>query len=1196
MRIKEIELVGFKSFVDKTRLSLHEGICGIVGPNGCGKSNVVDAIRWAMGEMSAKSLRGSEMQDVIFNGSESRKPMGMAQVSVIFDCSDGRHPTGYENVTEIQVTRRLYRSGESEYLINRQPCRLKDIIDLFLDTGVGSRSYAVIEQGQIAKVLAAKPPERRFLIEEAAGISKYRVKKEEALRKIEATQTNLNRVADLLVEINRTVNGLQRQAAKAERYHELKHELKEVDLELAARERVLLREQEQRVEENIARLRDLQQQNTVRLETEETRLATLRLEMLEQEKAIASATEHVAELRDNLRTTESQRELLRRDIQHLEAQVALWSEEIESTQARVVALDTEAELSDAEGARLDVEATGAEMRLTDWQHRLEEAQRRRRELDLTAEAARRELLALAERRASLQRAVEGHEERLANHQTRTASVAARQTEAGERAAQSTEAVARLRQRLADLQAQRAQLESELSEKKDRLTRMRSEVEEKREEFERTKAAYEKSWVRLESLEEMRRNLEGYQQGVRRIMEAARDGSSGLNGTGKSIVGLLAEKIDVPRQYESALQAVLGDRLQAVLVTDQNAGAHAAGFLQSENAGRSSFVPLSPRMAAAPAYPEHTLSQTMGPLAAQVQVEPQFQPVVDVLLNNVLVVDSLPTAVRLHQQNGYTGSFVTLDGQVVDPAGIITGGQLDDVSNGILQKKREIAELSAKVAKLEEAHQQAQSAFFAREGMIARLEELLREGQKALDDNRVAIAETSGELRREAAEMDRWEAERRQLATVAEQLAAEAVEFTRRHEDEVRELGEVEQALTAAHTAADEKAAAQAALAVEIDANQKNVREAALNANNLRQEQRATLARRDAAIQARTEAAALLGRRKEQIETALVTQGEHRERINRLTDELTAQTGALEEAERQAAKVREGAEEKMTAVDEAEKWLKTLRREIEGYEQEARSCELEAVQIRMKREHLAERLNERYQQSLDELPEPAGEIEMDTEALLTRQREINDRIARMGEVNPNAIVEYAEEKKRLDMYIAQKEDLETAIRELKEAIAKINKTSRERFLETFNLVNEKFSEVIPLLFGGGTAHLVLTEPDDPLESGVDIVVRPPGKKLTNINLLSGGEKALSSIGLIFSIFLIRPSPFCLLDEVDAPLDDENVSRFNQLVQQMAAHSQVILITHNKETMECVDTLYGVTMQEHGVSKLVSVRLVEDPPGQ
>ena len=341
MRIKEIELVGFKSFVDKTRLSLNEGICGIVGPNGCGKSNVVDAIRWCMGEMSAKSLRGSEMQDVIFNGAETRKPMGMAQVSVIFDCSDGRFPPGYDNVTEIQVTRRLYRSGESEYLINRQPCRLKDIIDLFLDTGVGSRSYAVIEQGQIAKVLAAKPLERRFLIEEAAGISKYRVKKEEALRKIEATQINLARVSDLLVEINRTVSGLQRQAAKAERYHELKRELKEVDLELAARERVLLREQEQRVGENIARLRDLRLQNAARLEAEETRLAAMRLEMLEQEKAIAGAAEHVAALRDDIRTSESQRELLRRDIQHLESQVAAWNEEIEATQARVVALDQE---------------------------------------------------------------------------------------------------------------------------------------------------------------------------------------------------------------------------------------------------------------------------------------------------------------------------------------------------------------------------------------------------------------------------------------------------------------------------------------------------------------------------------------------------------------------------------------------------------------------------------------------------------------------------------------------------------------------------------------------------------------------------------------------------------------------------------------------------------------------------------------
>jgi len=1193
MRIKEIELVGFKSFVDKTRLSLNEGICAVVGPNGCGKSNVVDAIRWAMGEMSAKSLRGSEMQDVIFNGAETRKPMGMAQVSVIFDCSDGRFPPGYENVTEIQVTRRLYRSGESEYLINRQPCRLKDIIDLFLDTGVGSRSYAVIEQGQIAKVLAAKPIERRFLIEEAAGISKFRVKKEEALRKIEATQINLSRVADLLVEINRTVSGLQRQASKAERYHELKRELKEVDLELAARERVLLNDHEQRVDENMARLRDLQQQNAVRLETEETRLARLRLEMLEQEKAIASAAEHVAALRDDIRTTESQRELMRRDIQHLESQVALWNEEIEATRARVIALDQEVEQSAADAARLQTEAIAAEARLADCQHKLEDAQRRRGELDTVAEAARRELLSLAERRASLQRAVEGHEERLCTHRARTEDNAVRQGEIAARVAQVESAVSGLRQRQADLQKQRAAQETELAEKKDRLQRARAEVEEKRQEFERAKESHDKARVRLESLEEMRRNLEGYQEGVRRIMEAARETKSGLNGSSKSIIGLLAEKIEVPQRYEAALEAVLGDRLQAVLVTDQNAGAHAADFLKAENAGRGSFVPLRPRMAAAPLYPDGTLGQTLGPLALQVHVEPQYQPVVDVLLGNVLVVENLPTAVRLHQENGYTGAFVTLEGELVDAAGVITGGQMDDVSSGILQKRREIAALTARVQELAKEFKQAQDAFFAREGMIAHLEETLRDGQQALDENHLALAEAGGELRRESAELDRLQTEREQFATEARQLESEAGELARRHETELRELADVEQALAAAHAAADEKAAAQAALAVEIDQHQKTVREAALDANNLRQEERAVLTRREAALQSREEAAALLGKRQEQIETARQTQQEHRDQINSLTDVLTRKTVVLEAAEREAAKVREGADEKMAALDEAERFLKTLRRELEGHEQEMRSCELEAVEIRMKREHLAERLNERYQQQPDDLPAPADEAEIDTETLLARQREITDRIARMGEVNPNAIAEYEEEKKRLDHYVAQKDDLEKAINELKEAIAKINKTSKERFLETFELVNSKFAEVIPLLFAGGSAQLLLTEPHDPLESGVDIVVRPPGKKLTNISLLSGGEKALSSIGLIFSIFLIKPSPFCLLDEVDAPLDDENVSRFNQLVHKMAEHSQVIIITHNKETMECVDTLYGVTMQENGVSRVVSVRLVEEP---
>lgn len=1191
MRIKEVELVGFKSFVDKTRLTFDEGISGVVGPNGCGKSNIVDAIRWTMGEMSAKSLRGSEMQDVIFSGTETRKPMGMAQVSIVFSCEDGVYPTGYQGMAEIQVTRRLYRSGESEYLLNRRPCRLKDIIDLFLDTGVGSRAYSIIEQGQINRIISSKPLDRRILIEEAAGISKYRVKREEANRKIEATRTNLNRVNDVLFEIKRNLNSLNRQASKARRYHEFKAELKELDFELSAREKKHLANEQRRLEADLTRLRDMRQQAGLKLDADETRLTTLRLEVLEHEKAINAAVEKVNVVRETVRAEESRREILTHDIDALEEQITVWREEIETARARIAAYDAEVVAAAEEIAGLDEKIAAAQEVLAEHQKKLDGTQTRRAELDQSAEGARNQLLSLAGRHASLERALQGHEETVASHRQRLEGTTRRQMQIDERLVAAGDEADTLRQHVAELQAERARLEENAAEKRGRLDDITATSDARRRAYEGAKEAYEKSRVRLESLEQMRRNLEGYQYGVRKIMEAARSRDGGLNGGSEAIVGVLAEKVEIGRRFETALEAVLGERLQAVLVTNQDAGAAAVDFLKSRDAGRSSFVPLQPRLMPA-YYPEATVSQTLGPLSAQVRVAPEYQQVTDALLTNVLVVEDLPTAVKLHKKNGYTGAFVTLDGEIVDSAGTITGGQVDAVTTGILQKKREIAELTEQVARLEDEFTKAKDEHFKAEGLAARLKDVIAQVKKSLDDNRIALAETTGELRR-------VEQEKTRLRTTSDELAAESRQLTerldalaRRHESEKADFAEVDAALSAARHAADDKTAAQRALASEIDGVQRAVREALVIVNDLRQRQTNAAARRDSRIQAKEEAANLVTHRLGQVEQARSRQNEHREKIGQFTEALGETMEKLDEAEAEAVRVREGVDEQMAAAEQGESALKMLRRDIDGYEKEIHAAELTGAEVKMRREHVAERLREKYEIELDDLAEPADEAEIDTEALRTRAREINQRVVQMGEVNPNAVEEFNEQQERFDHFESQKADLEESIDELRRAIAKINKTSKQRFEETFNLVNHKFSQVLPRLFGGGSARLVMLEPDKPLETGIDIIVRPPGKKLTNISLLSGGEKALSSIGLIFSIFLIKPSPFCLLDEVDAPLDDANVYRFNELVNEMASHSQVIIITHNKATMEVVDSLFGVTMQEKGVSKVVGVEMIKD----
>jgi len=1192
MRIKEVELVGFKSFVDKTRFEFDEGISGVVGPNGCGKSNIVDAVRWCMGEMSAKSLRGGEMQDVIFNGTETRKPMGMAQASIIFSCEDGVFPTGYEGMTEIQVTRRLYRSGESEYLINKRPCRLKDIVDLFLDTGIGSRAYAIIEQGEISRITDAKPLERRQLIEEAAGISKYRVKRDEALRKIEATQTNLHRVNDILFEIQRTLNSLKRQAAKAERYHEFKAELKELDLELAAREKVFLAQQAENTQRELRKLGDMRQQAATKLETEDARLAALRLEVMEHEKAINAATEKVAGLRDEVRHAESQRDLLTRDIEHLESQITLWQEDTEVARDRLAALDQEIAATDALLQQLTGELAAAEAELQSRQQALQGAVSRRRQLDRDAEAARNELLGLAGRCASLDQAQHHHRDNREAAGTKLAELS-RQRQEAERSIAETEATAtQTQQALSDLQVKRNEQEIELKGKRERLAGLQQTVETRQKKFNTVKDAYGKTRVRLESLEEMQRNLEGYQFGVRKIMEAVRQKSGPFNGRSQSILGIMAEKIEVEPRYEAALEAVLGDRLQSVFVADQDMGVTAAGYLKAEQAGRGSFVPLVPRRGRPVNLPDSTLSQSLGTLSSHVTVQDEYRQAAETMLDNYLVVEDLPQAIRLHNQNGYTGAFVTLDGEMVDSAGVITGGHPGAAASGLLQKKREIAELRQLSEKQLEIFQKAEKEYYAAEGMISHLQGVITQGQQALDENRLAIAETSGELKRLNQEIARRRNEIQSLAEQSARLESERERLERQSKEDALRLAEVEKALAAARDQADEKTAAQQALASEIDSRQKAVTEALLAVGELRQKQQAASLQRRSLVAAHQETTGLAAKRLEQIEHARQTQNRHREKIGVLTKGLTEQLQVLDAAERAAVAVREGVDEQIARVEQAEKDLKLLRRDMEGYEKEIHAADLTMSEIAIKRDHLAEKLNEKYELNLEDVAAPSDTEEVDTATLKERAQEINRRIASMGEVNPNAVTEYNEQNERFTHFTTQKQDLEQAIDDLKKAIAKINKTSKERFVETFELINHKFSEVMPTLFGGGLARLVLTEPDKPLESGIDIVVRPPGKRLTNVTLLSGGEKAMTSIGLIFSIFLVKPSPFCVLDEVDAPLDDENVFRFNKLVDQMASHSQVVLITHNKATMEVADRLFGVTMQEKGVSKVVSVHLVKE----
>jgi len=1190
MRINEVEFVGFKSFVDKTRFIFKDNITGIVGPNGCGKSNIVDALKWVMGELSAKSLRGASMEDVIFNGTSLRKPLSMAQVSLIFSTEDGIVPAGYELYRNIEITRRLYRSGESEYLINKQPARLKDIQEMLMDTGLGAKAYSIIEQGEISRVISAKPEERRLLIEEAAGITKFRVKRDQALRKVERTLADLDRVQDVVGEIKRQMKSLSRQADKARKYKEFKEELREIDFELGARKHGFYQKREAKLNSDLDRLGTSREKTLHHIETGESDLAQARIAQSQVQVEVEDARLALSGANQQIRDLENQRNILDRDIENETAKARTFKEEIIRVRERMEILEKAAVEDKKMEDALFAKAGSKQKELENFQEKLIELKELMAAKTADTDQVRSRQVEIVGNMAHLETRVKGWDDRRDDLLSQSEILTRRKEQNIERLEGLKDRLGALRQEHGELITKRKTTVEKLTRKQDRLGVLKEQMNLQREKYEQSKEHFQQISVRLNSLVEMKRNMEGYREGVKNILLAsAKENEAG--GTIKGVIGVIADMVTVPKKYEAAFEAVLGERLQSVVVNDLNTGMEASTFLKSRNSGRGSFIPKIPKREKYTEYPALSLSQSDGPLIDMVKVEKGHENVIRHLLDGVLVVDDLPKAVRLHKANGYTGAFVTPDGEIVDPHGAITGGSKEALSSGILQMKREIEELTDNGKDQKMVFEKASDKYLRSEGLIATQENSVKELIRKNDEIGLAIRETEGEVQRTGNELEnlkeaQGEIEGRiaghseriikgdeAIQGMSSKLTQEKSEF----ESVKKVLFEKENGTKDISESIEELNGKMTYLAAEISGN--------------KEKGNAASDRVKAAENSIVESKEQVDRLKLGIDQAIKAGEEAREKISGILKDIEKMLASVEEK----ADVERRAKEKHNEIEknsmEMEKALKIMRKDVDGIGQQIADLNMKSVELKIKKENLVDQIEEKYSENLLELLNLYGESEIDSEALKTRQRELGRKLQRLGDVNLTAIEEHDETKKRYDFYTGQQEDLLKSIDNLRQAISKINKESRERFATTFNAVAAKFSQVIPMLFGGGTAKLSLTESNDILEAGVEVHVRPPGKKLQNMNLLSGGEKAMAAIGLIFSIFLIKPSPFCLLDEVDAPLDDANIMRFNGLLGQMAKQSQVILITHNKRTMEMADALFGVTMQEKGVSKLVSVQFEE-----
>ena len=1195
MRLKRLEIAGFKSFREKVVLDFSPGISGIVGPNGCGKSNIADAIRWVMGEQRVKTLRGKKMDDVIFNGSEEADPVGMAEVSMVLTADGQQFPGNYAECGEVMIERRLFREGEGEYTINRIPCRLLDVREFFMGTGIGARTYSLVEQSSVVTLVEAKPEDRRQFIEEAAGISKYKSRKESAVRKMEATRENMVRLNDILREVKTQLHAISRQAKKAEQYKALKQSLKETELTAALQTCSDLSASRTSREEAKNALQNRETEVRTRLQGLESALEELKAEILENEGLISTHQEKLYGTKNAINIKEQGIDFSRRKIADLAARR-------EKDLAEGEALKRREGETDGEIASLRAAATEAEERIgtlrkevAEGAQALEELRRMDRTCRQALEEKKARYIDIVTEKAKLKNMVAGLARMIEDFGKREAREVREIEENGKRSAELCRTLEKLRSGLSVDEAGLAELGQRREEIADELERARGELAEAEEKIAGLREENSRKESRLASLREFEESYAWCNEGIKSLMTGSRGAAE--HGDRFKIcppslfLGLVADHIRVPREYETAVEAVLGEKLQYVVVKDQTDGVRAIDYLKRASLGRGSFVPLDVRPHASGAsLAEHEHLREAVPLIEQITVQEDCRAIVNELLGDVLLIPNLGSGISLWRQNGFCGTFVTPEGDIISPSGILTGGSGTGADRSLLRNRREIAELTEEVAKLQAELQGEQDGRRKAASLIAQWdEELLRlRSQSHLTELRIKglskdVERYEGELRQVGERLKALNFNRENLAAEA----ANARGKIARHEAEMKAIEAGETALNGAMAGDRERGDA---LCTDLEERERSLTERKVRLASLeekREADRRTLARLEASLGDHTREIAARTADAEDCECEAQAQTA---RIAAEEEALKGLYAEYEILEKTLSGKRDAQQEKDALLRAREAEIREVKKVLDGQLREGTEIEVAAREIALQMDNLQRNIQEKYGANLVQLLPAFQPLEEAALAELAAKLE-KDRqsVENFGEVNLLALAEHEELKTRYEFLTGQIADLNASLETLQKTISRINTVSRQRFAETFAGVNQCFQEVFTRLFPGGRAELSLTDENDLLETGVDIDIRIPGKRTQSVTLLSGGEKSLSAIALIFSILLYRPVPFLLLDEVDAALDDANISLFNRLVKDTAAHSQILMITHNKKSMEVADSLYGVTILKQGVSTLVSVSL-------
>lgn len=1181
MYLKRIEIAGFKSFADRTKIEFEEGVTAVIGPNGSGKSNITEAIRWVLGEQSAKSLRGGKMPDIIFAGSESRKQLNIAEVTVVLDNTDNYLPLGF---SEVSVTRRYRRTGESDFFINKKACRLKDIQDLFMDSGLGKESFSIISQGKVEAIFASKPEDRRGIFEEAAGVLKYKQRKRKAEQKLFETEDNLSRVQDIIYELEDQLTPLAAQSEAAKEFLALKKELTATDVSLTVAKIKQTRDSWESAKTDFEELSKTVEEKSRFIQQTEQQLGTLREKRGSLDEQLETGQQQLLHLSEALKQAEGQKALLSERSKNTQKTSAEYRETL--NEQRKKKADAQANLQEvqAQQALKQTEKIALEEKIQQLTNEAEKYKKSPKEL---LEDLRGTYVELMQESANVSNELK-YLERQYTQET------AKNQQSVTRFEALRDQLEELTEQQSAVQTKTKTLEAQLTEEQENYRRLAEEKNVAQQQLQKEQqlmydmmSQVQQARARQKSLQEIQENYSGFYQGVRSVLQHKEQ----LSG----IVGAVAELIEVPEKYTLAIETALGASAQHIIVENEKDARQGITFLKKQRSGRGTFLPLTtikPRSLGAHHYQAiKDVDGFLGIASELVSFSENVAPVMQNLLGAIVIARDLDSANLLARQLRYQVRVVSLDGDVMNAGGSMTGGATKQGNRGnLFNQGHELAEWTKRYEEINQALQAKEAFVRDLQAKVADQTESLETLRTQGEQTRLAYQEAQSSEERVATELTRLQKEQSLFSYEAKELESflndyqvqkETLEF--KQVELKTQQDKINQEIQQLNEESDQLEEKRAGINAELSRLQADY---AVLDERLLYLDRQALGFEEQINELTNQIVNL----ENQLLALSSDSSDHEESEESLTQRLTELATAREHLQEQLAVWKEMRQSLQQQVDQADSELTEANREQKQLLARQSQADVQKNRYELKLDNALAYLQEEYSLTF-EGAEAQADPEIDQQVAQTEVSRLNQAIEKLGPVNLNAIEQYQQVEERYDFLTTQRDDLLSAKEQLFETMDEMDDEVKTRFFTTFQAIREKFNVVFPNMFGGGRAELVLTDPDDLLNTGIEIEAQPPGKKLQSLSLLSGGERALTAIALLFSIIQVRPVPFCVLDEVEAALDEANVARFGRYLSAFQNDTQFIVVTHRKGTMEAADVLYGVTMQESGVSKIISVRLEE-----